>query len=365
MNGLSHIWQRIQNNLFPHLEEILDPLTEKQKKLVAILELIRIENFVPAAQLGLPGRPPEDRQAIARAFIAKMVYNFSTTVALIEQLRTSTNVRRICGWEHRSDIPSETSFSRAFAEFANTSLPEKVHAALIEEHEKPRVVGHLSRDSTAIEAREKPIKRDTPPDPQEKKKRGRPKNGEYRPAKEPTRLERQAKGMSLDTMLFELPTNCDVGSKRNSKGTTVRWIGYKIHIDWADGEIPISCVLTSASVHDSQVAIPLAQISAGRVTNLYDLMDSAYDAPQIREQSVALGHVPIIDQNPRRGEKIEKDAATARRYNERTTAERGNSLLKDCFGGRTIRVRGYSKIFAHLMFGILALSADRLLNLLL
>jgi hypothetical protein len=33
------------------------------------------------------------------------------------------------------------------------------------------------------------------------------------------------------------------------------------------------------------VALPLAAITAGRVTNLYDLMDSAYDAPEIAERS--------------------------------------------------------------------------------
>jgi hypothetical protein len=42
--------------------------------------------------------------------------------------------------------------------------------------------------------------------------------------------------------------------------------GYKLHVDVADGDIPISCVLTSAHVHDSQVAIPLATIIASRVT---------------------------------------------------------------------------------------------------
>ena len=31
-------------------------------------------------------------------------------------------------------------------------------------------------------------------------------------------------------------------------------IGYKLHIDTADGDIPVSCFLTSASVHESQVA---------------------------------------------------------------------------------------------------------------
>ena len=81
--------------------------------------------------------------------------------------------------------------------------------------------------------------------------------------------------MTLAAMLADLPTACSTGIKRNAKGHNVSWIGYKLHIDTADGDIPISCLLTSASVHDSQAAIPLASISAGRVTNLYDLMDSA------------------------------------------------------------------------------------------
>jgi hypothetical protein len=93
---------------------------------------------------------------------------------------------------------------------------------------------------------------DTKRDSDRKKKRGRPKKGEERPPKELSRLERQSMGMSLEEMLNELPKSCDVGTKTDSKGHKVSWIGYKFHIDWADGEIPISCLLTSASLHDSQ-----------------------------------------------------------------------------------------------------------------
>jgi hypothetical protein len=117
-------------------------------------------------------------------------------------------------------------------------------------------------------------------------------------------------------------------------------------------------------VHDSQAAIPLAKMTAQRVTNLYDLMDAAYDAEAIRRFSESLGHVPIIDRNPRKGEKIEMAPAQKRRYDERSTAERGYSLLKEKFGGRNVRVKGYAKVFAHVMFGIVALTANRLLNLL-
>ncbi len=52
-------------------------------------------------------------------------------------------------------------------------------------------------------------------------------------------------------LLADLPTCCDVGTKKNSKSYKESWIGYKFHLDVADGGIPISAVLTSASTHDS------------------------------------------------------------------------------------------------------------------
>ena len=78
----------------------------------------------------------------------------------------------------------------------------------------------------------------------------------------------------------------------------ISWIGYKLHVDTADGGIPISCIMTSASTHDSQVAIPLGTLTAGRVENLYDLMDAAYDSIEIWAHSILLGHKPIVDVNP-------------------------------------------------------------------
>ena len=180
--------------------------------------------------------------------------------------------------------------------------------------------------------------------------------------------------MGLSDMLEDLPDACDVGTKKNSKGYKTSWTGYKLHIDSADGGIPVSCLLTSASVHDSQVAIPLAKMSNERVTNLYDLMDSAYDAPQIHEISRQLGHIPLIDKHPRRDKelKIETKAenkrcriigdqkAEAVRYKERSTVERVNARLKDEFGGRVVRVKGAAKVMCHLMFGILALTGNQM-----
>jgi len=71
--------------------------------------------------------------------------------------------------------------------------------------------------------------------------------------------------------------------------------------------------------------MPLSRMSATRVTNLYDLMDAAYCSQDIREDSRSLGHVPLIDHNPRKGAKIEFAPAEAVRYNERTAAERSNA----------------------------------------
>ena len=284
--------------------------------------------------------PPKDRTAIARAFVAKVVYNKPTTRALLDRLATDSALRRICGWERKNDVPKEWDFSRAFAEFSKSRLPERVHEAFIKKSYEHELVGHNSRDSTAIGAREKPLKKE--PAKKVPVKRGRPKQGEER-VKPLTRIQKQASGMSLTDMLNDLPKACDVGTKKNSKGYKTSWIGYKLHLDVADGGIPISAVLTSASTHDSQVAIPLAKMSCGRVTNLYDAMDSAYDVPQIHDMSRQLGHIPLIDVNPRRNQCLKNEIAAenkccrlvghrtaeAIRYNERSTVERVNSRLKD------------------------------------
>jgi len=371
---LSQYWRTIQTNLFPWLKEELGDATEKQLLLITVLEIIRLEEHLPSS-FGLPGRPQSDRIAIARAFIAKAIYDMATTRILIDRLKCDPAMRRICGWEKVKEIPSESTFSRAFAEFANSELPEKVHEALIKKNyqEQEQIVGHISRDGTEIESREKPVKKAKEEKPN--RARGRPKKGEV-VVKEPTRVERQ-KDMTLEEMTENLPKACDVGCKRNSKGHTETWVGYKLHIDTIDGQIPVSCVLTSASTHDSQVAIPLAEISKERVVNLYDLMDAAYDTPAIKDKSIALGHVPIIDVNPRRNKTLKEEIAAEKkrldllnfelpepvRYHERSAAERVNGRLKDEFGGRNIRVRGHAKVFCHLMFGILVLAADQLMRL--
>jgi hypothetical protein len=250
--------------------------------------------------------------------------------------------------------------------------------------QQERLIGHIARDSTAIVARER---RQAPPQRpvKAKRRRGRPRQGER--ALSGTRLPRQRR-QSLPQMLAELPRHCGLGVKKGSSQHQQCWAGYKLHLDVADGQIPISCLLTTASLHDSQVAIPLATLTALRVTSLYDLMDCAYDANHIRLHSRSLGHVPLIAvrgceppipkpvrESLQRYHKRRKvptrysrkqpsfTPAEEQRFRERTMVERVYSRLKDEFGARMVRVRGASKVMAHLMFGVLALTVDQLLKL--
>jgi hypothetical protein len=365
MSTLYDVLNTIQTQLFPQLEQKLDPLSEKEREFIQVISLLDLQNHMsPFSWRGF-GRKKKSRFNMAKAFVAKSVYQFETTDILIEYLRSCKNLRRLCGWGHASEIPSSPTFSRAFTEFAAHSIPQKIHEAMVIKHWGQKLAGHISRDSTAIEVREKPVKAQPPEAMQKLKgKRGRPRKDEVLPPKPQKRVELQAK-RSLNENLKDLPAHCNVGTKKNSKGYKETWIGYKLHLDCIDGDIPISAILSSASLHDSQVAIPLAQMSSKRVVNLYDLMDSAYDSPEIHSFSTSLGHRPIIDHNPRRGEKVFMDPAMKRRFAERGTVERVNSNLKDNYGGRTIRVKGATKVMAHLMFGIISMTAMQIFRLLL
>jgi hypothetical protein len=73
--------------------------------MVTTLEIVLIEEFIYSCR-GFPGRPPQDRTAIARAFVAKTIYHLSTTPrTLLDRLSTDSALRRSCGWERRRDVP--------------------------------------------------------------------------------------------------------------------------------------------------------------------------------------------------------------------------------------------------------------------
>lgn len=361
--GIMQRWNIIQHELMPELRNEAGALTPKLMQVLHTLEWVRIEEFVNSSWGGC-GRPEHDRGMLASAFVAKAVLGILTTAGLIERLAVDRALRRICGFSMWKKLPSEATFSRAFAEFAEAGLAERTHAALVKETLGEQLIGHISRDGTAIEARERPAKREQAavPAPVVATKRGRPCKDEIREVKL-GKLELQ-QGKPLAQLLKELPRECDRGSKCNAQGYKNSWNGYKLHIDTTDCGVPVSALLSSASMHDSLAAIPLSLMTAERVTNCYDLMDAAYCSGVLREHSRSLGHVPLIDHNPRKGEKVEFTPSEAQRYKERSQAERTNARLKDDYGGRYVRVRGNAKVMSHLMFGMLALTADQLMRLL-
>lgn len=369
--------------LFERLAAQTGQLTSEGQLLVSVLGMISLSRHIPAAR-GWRGRPSKDRAALATAFVAKSIYQIETTRKLIERLHSDRQLLCLCGWNEFRQVPHEATFSRAFAEFAASELPQRLHEAVIRNTHQDRLVGHITRDATAIAARERFPR--TPAKKLPRRKRGRPRKGERAlPTKRLARQRRQ----NLEEMIGELPKGCNLGAKKASNGHLHYWRGYKLHLDVADGQIPISCLLSSASLHDSQVAIPLATMTAQRVVSLYDVMDSAYDAHEIHAHCRALGHVPLIapntatvpiphvtDRNTLRGgdrrrklptrrerKRPPLDPAEEKRYRIRTMSERVNARLKDEFGANRIRVRGPQKVMAHLMFGVLALTVDQLLRL--
>jgi len=305
--NLLNLWNSIESYLFPCLEDGLgEELTKKEREFVRICSLAELDHYSYYLSNSYLGRKAKDRLSILKSFVAKAVYNLDSTRGLIDLLKASPSIRRLCGWETRNSIPHESKFSRVFSLIAESELCQQIHKHMITEHCKDRIVGHVSRDSTAIEGRErieffKENKVKTP------KKRGRLRKGEVR-IKEKTVVELQV-DRSLEENLKSLPMHCNKGTKKNSKGYKVSWKGYKLHLDCIDGDIPATALLTSAPLHDSQTAIPLSQMSKMR-----------FD-------------------------------------------ERVNSNLKDNYGGRNIRVRGHKKVMAHLMFGILAITANQLFRL--
>ena len=378
----------LQEDLFPRIAIAVGALSGEMELLAAVMALSPLERMI-CARRSATGRPARDRAALATAFMAKAILNLPTTRDLISRLRVDDALRQFCGWASERAVPHESKFSRAFAEFAVSELPQQLHQAMIAATQRERLIGHIARDSTAILARERFPETAKQKAEAKRAKKAKKKGGKAdsrkgtkhvfakkKAAERGKRISRQ-RHQKLDRMLKELPRQCDIGAKTSSKGHQQYWRGYKLHLDVADGQLPISAVLTSASVHDSQVAIPLMTMTSQRVVHLYELMDSAYDADSIHAHCKQLEHVPIIaphgcrgTKKPSKMQKVFPDKPTPQltpaqqeRYKTRTMSERVNARLKDEFGASQIRVRGAAKVMAHLMFGVLALTVDQWLRM--
>jgi len=380
-SNLSKMWNKIfnlENSLFPALKEELrlEKLSNKEQKLIKILDFAQIEKNITVVTIT---NTPKDREEIARAFIAKSVYNIQTTRDLIDRLHCDRNLRVLCGWRYKIDIPSESKFSRVFKELSELKIAEKTHQKFIEEYLSDTIFIYNATDATKIPLREKPLiveKEDKP-----KNKVGRPKKGEKREPIKPKILEQQKNMQTAENMLELVSTNCGVGVKQNSKGNREVWIGGKLHISAVDGDIPIVAFYSGANVHDSSVALPLINETSKRVSYLYDLQDAGYDSDIIKEYSTKLDHKPIIDINPKNSKELKEKIALAKEekdkfeylnlsqdstehhYNQRSMVERVNKYLKDDFGCNTIYYQGATKVASVLAFGILSICIHQSLKL--
>jgi len=77
-SNLSKMWNKVLNlekSLFPALKEELrvEELSSKEQKLITVLNFAEIEKSITVISVT---NIPKDREEIARAFIAKSVYNF-------------------------------------------------------------------------------------------------------------------------------------------------------------------------------------------------------------------------------------------------------------------------------------------------
>jgi transposase len=141
--------QLCQLNSFPVLEEETGELSVHGRLLAEALSLTQLHRFVHKQ---LRGQPCDDRCALIAAFLAKSIHNFPTTRQLIDRLKADPQLRSICGWMSEAAVPSEMTFSRAFADFARRKLPERIHEALVRLTQQKRIARHIARDSPAIEA---------------------------------------------------------------------------------------------------------------------------------------------------------------------------------------------------------------------
>ncbi len=376
---LSKMWRKIkniENSLFPELREQLGVLSSKEEKLIKILDFAQIEDNITAVKIT---NPPKDREEIARAFIAKSVYNLQTTRDLIDRLKVDRVLRVLCGWRYAKDIPSESKFSRVFHELSRQHIAQKSHAQFIRNYLSATLFIYNASDATAIKMREKPVKKEKKA--KVRRKRGRPRKGEATAPKTPTILQQQKEMTDAQEMISLLPVACDVGVKKSAKGYKETWIGGKLHMSVVDGDIPVTAIFTSASVHDSSVALPLIKQTSQRVDYLYDLMDAAYDAKIIRTYSQECGHKPIIDINSKNAKQrkahivLEKEeqkkfaslhlpySLDTHHYNQRSMVERVNAYLKDDFGCSKIYYRGAVKVASVLNFAILSICIYQALKL--
>jgi len=69
------------------MEDEIGALDERHRQFVTVCEMCEPQNYMGAYRWIGNGCPPSDRLALCKAFIAKAVWDFATTRALIDAIR--------------------------------------------------------------------------------------------------------------------------------------------------------------------------------------------------------------------------------------------------------------------------------------
>ena len=282
---------------YPIQECFPEYLSNTQKVFLAVLQIIESSITIPEEHSN-KGRPAYPNIFFFRAFLAQSFFKLDTMEDLRSRLHADGNLRILCGFQK---VPSLPTFSRRHSLLAENGTAQTAHEHMIKTHLNGSLIGHISRDSTAIAVRSKVIRNKKQPSLSNAKKykRGRPKKDEVRPEKPLQRIARQAQ-QSPEKSLSEISKKCQWGCKINSQGNKYYWKGYKLHLDVTDYGLPVTALVTGANVHDSQLAIPMEQLTEQRCTFLYSVMDSAYDAKTIYKFIRERNRIPIIDPHTRK-----------------------------------------------------------------
>jgi len=347
------LWGEMSQKVFPFVMDEVGELDQDHKLFVTVCEAVIDTNEFNYAKWIGNGRPKIDRVCVFKAYILKMALNVANDKELVALLKQQPLSRRLCGWGSAGLVPSRPSFCRIFKEFAERGFTKKWFADYIMKYHGDTPTQTVSYDSAPVHLRAKVAnakRRLAELDPDQ--------------PEPPPRIEWQ-RGRDAETAVAELPVECEWGCKKDSQGKTKFWKGGKAHVGTTRDGVPVAFVYTSANVHDSQAAIPLMKQASERLEYHFDLMDAAYDAEPIHEESRELGHVPVIDVNKRRADgarhmtELEKEI-----YKDRSAAERLFSHLLDAHGGRNVRVRAPEKVMLHLLLGIIVIAVEQTIRML-
>lgn len=342
-----------QEEIFPDLADRFGCLVSNPEKLIHIMDLIDLNEIYPRSMWDADfGRPPSHRHAFVWAFVARIICNIKTSKDLIAYLKVDRALRAICGFDSRSSkIPSESAFSREFAQLSALNIGDKIHAYMVKAHCSDKLYEYGAIDSSAISVAESAVAANKP------EAINVPFNDKKYTVKD--QLNQQNKDI-----LALLSTVCNFGCKKDSKGYKYTWKGYKLHVVVNEFGVPLVSLVTSASVNDMMCAVPLIRETDEAADVLYYLGDKGYDAAAIHEELKKLGKVGLIDFN-KRGNPNDVRGFTPQqksRYGNRSFAESCFSTLKMQYLPAYILFRGVEKVKCLLNLALSVITAAQIIK---